>query len=200
MKRLFCIFSLFLILSTFCWGQYWTGDGGKGKSIGILLPESQSFSSQLLHIPTLVQGYLVTNISKYSAISVLDRVALDKVINETLDPTYEDNEKIIRLGHIAHVSLMMTARIISISTGYTLQINVTDTKNAQTVASFSGNFSLQQLEDQTAVKLASKELLTQIGVLLTSRAIDELGKPEPRQNINAQTLLAQGITAENMEL
>jgi len=83
----------------------------KRKSIGILLPDNQGLSTELLYIPSLVQGHLVSNINKYSAISVLDRISIDKVINETFDPTYENNEEIIRLGHIAHVKLLMIARI-----------------------------------------------------------------------------------------
>ena len=169
---------------------------GKGKSLGILIPESEGLSKELLYVPTLVQGYLVTNISKYSAISVLSRVDLDKVIAETLNPTYEDSEGIIRLGHIAQVGFIMTGKIIKNSIGYVLQINVTDTSNAQTVASYSGTCTVDQLDDQTAVKLATKELLTQMGVSLTSEAITDLGNPASKLNINGQTLLAQGITTE----
>ena len=71
---------------------FWTGDGGKGKSLGILVPGNQGFSGDLSYVPAMVQGGLVANISKYSAISVLDRLALDKVIAEILDPTYEDSD------------------------------------------------------------------------------------------------------------
>jgi PBP1b-binding outer membrane lipoprotein LpoB len=52
---------------------YWAGDGGKGKSLGILVPKSQGLNKDLEYVPSMVQGILVANISKYSAMSVLDK-------------------------------------------------------------------------------------------------------------------------------
>ena len=177
--------------------QYWTGNGGSGISLGILVPESEGLSANLAYLPTMVQGVLVTNISRYSAISVLDRKSLDRVIKETHDPTYEDNLDIVRLGHVAHVGYMMTGKIIRTSTGYTLQINVTDTTpNARTIASYSSTATVAQLDDHTAIQIASRELLTQMGVQLTNRAITALSTTNSQQSINAQTTLAQGITAQ----
>ena len=176
---------------------YFTGNGGKGISLGILVPESQGISDNLAYLPTMVQGVLVSTISKYSSISVLDRVSLDKVIAETLDPTYQDNLDIVRLGHVAQVGNMMTGKIIRTSTGYTLQINVTDTTpNARTIASYSGTCTVAELDNQTAIQKASHDLLTQMGIQLTNTAKAELGTMNSRQSINAQTALAKGVTAQ----
>jgi len=137
--------------------------------------------------------------SKYSAISVLDRVSLDKVIGETLDPTYEDNLEIVRLGHVAQVGYMMTGNIMRTSSGYSMQINVTDTTpNATTIASHSGTYTVAQFDNHSAIQRASLDLLTQMGVELTSTAINELGRASSRESITAQTALAQGITAQRM--
>ena len=198
-------FARFLILSLLifsvipCWAQsqYFTGDGGKGMSLAILVPEGQGLSKDLAYLPAMVQGVLVSNISKYSGISVLDRVALDKVIAETLDPTYKDNLDIVRLGHVAQTGYIMTGKLIKTSSGYTMQINVTDTTpNAKTTASYSGACTVAQLDDQTAIQKASLELLTQMGVRLTDLAKIELSRANSTQSINAQTALAQGITAQ----
>lgn len=178
-------------------GPYFTGDGGKNMRLGILVPESQGLSTDQAYIPAMVQGVLVSNISRYSGISVLDRVSLDKVIAETLDAAYEDNLDIVRLGHVAQVGYMMTGKVIRTSSGYTLQINVTDTTpDAKTIASYSGVCTVAQLDDQTAIQKASQDLLTQMGVKLSSRAITELGAMNSRQSINAQTALARGVTAQ----
>ena len=176
---------------------YYTGSGGAGMRLGILMPQSQGLNENQTYLPTMIQGVLVANISKYSAISVLDRVSLDKIIAETLDPTYEDNFDIVRLGHVTQVGYMMTGRIMRTSTGYSLQINVTDTTpNANTIASYSGTFTAVQLDDQTAIQKASQDLLEQMGVNLTEKAINELNTINSQQSINAQTALAQGITAQ----
>jgi len=193
------IISLLIFISLPCWAQsqYFTGDGRKGMSLAILVPESQGLSKDLAYLPAMVQGCLVSNISKYSGIAVLDRVALDKVIAETLDPTYKDNLNIVRLGHVAQTDHIMTGKLIKTSSGYTLQINVTDTTpNAKTTASYSGACSVAQLDDQTAIQKASLELLTQMGVRLTDLAKTELSTASSTQVVNAQTALAQGITAQ----
>ena len=87
MKKIIWTTYVFLFLSSFSWSQYWTGDGRSGMSLGILAPESQGLNKEQSYLPAMVQGVLVADISKYSAISVLDRASLDKVIAETLDPT-----------------------------------------------------------------------------------------------------------------
>jgi hypothetical protein len=165
-------------------------------SLAILVPKSHGIDKDHAYLPLMIQGCLVANISKYSAIKVLDRVALDKVIAETLDPTYVDNNfDIVRLGHITQTGYIMTGDLIKTSYGYTLTINVTDTTpNPQTIA-YSGNCTVSQLDDQSAIQLASKELLTKIGVKLSDRAISELSATNQR-SINAQTVLAKGITAQ----
>jgi len=193
------IVSFLISISIPCWAQsdYFTGDGRKDMSLAILVPESQGLSKDLAYLPAMVQGCLVSNISKYSRIAVLDRVALDKVIAETLDPTYKDNLNIVRLGHVAQTDHIMTGKLIKTSSGYTIQINVTDTTpNAKTTASYSGACTVAQLDDQTAIQKASLELLTQMGVRLTDSAKKELSTASSVQVVNAQTALAQGITAQ----
>jgi len=177
--------------------QYWTGDGGKEIRLGILVPHSQGLSENQEYLPVMVQGVLVSNISQYSAISVLDRVSLDRVITETLDLTYEDDWDIVRIGHVTQVGYMMTGDIIKTASGYSLQINVTDTTaQAKTIASYSGTCTAAELDDHSAIRRASLELLQQMNVRLTTRARNELARASAQETIDAETALAQGITAQ----
>ena len=175
---------------------YFTGTGGKGMTLGILVPESEGLNENQAYIPRMVQGSLVSNFSKFSAITVLDRVSLDKVITETLDPTYTDSLDIVRLGHVVHAGYMMTGNIMRTSTGYTLQLNVSETAGGATIASYSGTSTVAQFDDFSAIHQASKELLAQMGVELTNAAVNELGRASSRQTVNAQASLAQGINAQ----
>jgi len=176
---------------------YFTGEGGKGMRLGILELQSHGLDSGLDYLPNLIQGVLVSMVSKYSAINVLDRKTLDKVILETLDATYEDNLDIVRLGHVAQVGYMMTGTITRTSTGYSLQINVTDTtQRANTIASYSGICTVTQLDDHSAIHRASRELLNGMGVQLTQRAIKELDIVATERQITAQINLAQGNMAQ----
>jgi len=174
-----------------------TRNDGRGMRLGILVPHSQGLNENQGYLPALIQGVLVTDISKYSAISVLDRVSLDKVVMETLDLTYEDDLDIVNLGHVAQVGYMMTGNIIKTSTGFSLQINVTDTtKQANTIASYSGTCTAAELDNHTAIHRASLELLTQMKIQLNAKARSELAMASSQEEINAQTALARGVTAQ----
>jgi len=210
LKKIFVIFGLFTILSSLCWASgkrdqtsakpvspYWDGEGGKGMRLGIRVPESQGLNANQSYLPTVVQGVLVSNISKYSAIDVVDRISLDRMIAETLDPTFKDNMDIARLGHIEQPGCWMTGNIIRTSTGYTMQINVTDTTpNANIVASYTAVCTTVQLDDHSAIHRASLELLTQMGIQLTDKAKNELEKASTPQYVNAQSALSRGIVAQ----
>ena len=177
---------------------FFTGDGGKGMRLGIQVPEGRGLNSALSNIPSMVQGCLVYNIRKYSAIDVLDPVAVDKMIAETLEGKYEDDvDTIVRLGHVAHAGAWMTGKITETPYGYNLQFNVTDTTpNAKTLAAYNGNCTASQLIDQSAIQLASLELLTQMGVQMTALAKNELSTTNTQQSIKAQSFLANSRTAE----
>jgi len=176
---------------------YYTGNGGKGMRLGILVPHSQGLDENQGYLPAMIQGVLVSNMSRYSAISVLDRVSLDRVIMETLDGTYEDDFDVVRIGHIAQVGHILTGNIIRTSTGFSLQLNVTDTTpQANTVASYSGTCTAAELDNHSAIHRASLELLSQLNVTLTARARNELGRASAPEAVNAQAALARGVTAE----
>ncbi|MHC6202679.1 leucine-rich repeat protein, partial [Breznakiellaceae bacterium SP9] len=174
---------------------YFSGDGRNDMSLTILVPDSHGIDNDHAYLPLMIQNCLVANISKYSAIKVLDSVALDKVIAETLDPTYKDNLDIVRLGNVTQTGYIMTGDLIKTSYGYTLTINVTDTTpNPQTIA-YSGNCTVSQLDDQSVIQLASKELLAKMNVNLSDRAIAELSSAN-QQSIYTQTNLAKGRYAQ----
>jgi TolB-like protein len=176
---------------------YFTGSGGSGMRLAILVPQSSGLKEEQAYLPRMIQGTLVSNISKYSAISVLDKISLDKVIAETLDPVYEDNFDIVKLGHITQVGYMLTGDITRTSAGYNLRINVSDTtSNIKTIASYSTICTVAQLDDLSAIHKASENILNQMGIQLTSAAKSELGRASSSQTINAQTNLAKGIVAQ----
>jgi len=176
---------------------YFTGDGGRKISLGIGTPKSQGLTADQAYLPTLVQGVLVDSISKYSGVQVLDRVSLDRVIAETLDPTFEDNFDIVRLGHVTQVGNWLTGNIIRTSSGFTLQLNITDTTpNAVTVASYTGTTTVADFDNHSAIRRAALALLEGMGVALTDRGKTELAQASSQQTVQAQTALSRGIVTQ----
>jgi len=174
----------------------YTGNGGKGMSLAILAPKGSGLTAALNYLPDLVQGEFVSNFSAYSAISVMDRLNLEKVILETLDPIYKDNLDIIRLGHVAQTGYIMTGTVTKTASGYALQAQITSTADGMTKASYSGACTVAELDNLTGVRRASLELLTQMGVTLKDSAKTELAKAAADNQVSAQTALAKGITAQ----
>ena len=63
---------------------YWTGDGGKGKSITILPPRSSGLAENQGYLPDFIANELVSNFNTFSAMTLFDRVNNQKQYEELL--------------------------------------------------------------------------------------------------------------------
>ena len=176
---------------------YFTGDGGRGRSIAILAPQARGLAENQNYLPALVQGELVNNFSTYSAISVLDRVNLDEQYAELLSGYYTDNaQESWDLGHLPPTTYLMGGNITRTSTGYALQMRISRNTDKMTVASYSGTCTFEELDNLSGVRQASLDLLQKMGVEPTGLTRTELTGAAASNNVNAQAALARGITAQ----
>ena len=194
MKKLLLLTLLSLVNLLFA--QNFTGDGGKGIRLTVLVPDSQGLGKTEDYLPSMIQGILVQDIAKFSAISVLDRLNLEKVLRETESGIYKNDADFMRLGEITNTDYTLTGRISKTGSGFALQIQVVSNTDGSTRASHSGALTLAELDSFIGIRKASLDLLTQLGVTLTSSAKNELSGAESQSNIHAQRALAQGITAQ----
>ncbi|MDR2495049.1 MAG: leucine-rich repeat domain-containing protein [Spirochaetaceae bacterium] len=159
-----------------------TGTGGAGKSIAILVSKYKEAGVDLPTVlPEVVQSALITDFKKYSAIEVLDRETLDRLLQETIDPTYEDSLDIVRLGHVTHTDYIMTGSILKTRTGYVMSLHIANTRDGRINASVSVPCTLDELENLTGIHKAAADLLPQLGVSLTGKAKQELAAPPAGQ-------------------
>ncbi|MCL2276680.1 MAG: hypothetical protein FWC21_02155 [Treponema sp.] len=176
---------------------YWTGDGGGNISIAILPPQAIGLTENQGYLPALVQGEFVSNFSTYSAISVLDRQRLDNQYLELFSGYYDDNAaELTDLGRLSPTTHILAGNITRTETGYALQMYATRSADKMTVASYSGTFSFEELDNLSGIRQASFELLQKLGVNLTTRSQEELERPASTNHVSAQTALAQGINAQ----
>ena len=176
---------------------YFTGDGGRDKSLAILIPTGNSLSGEQANIlPTIVQGVLVEDMTKFSSIKVLDRQNLEKVLRETESGIYRNDEDFIKLGEIADVGYAMTGNITRTGSGYTLNVRITDTKTAVTKTAYNGVCTVEELENHTGIKKASLALLRGMDIRLTNMAVQELTEAATTGQADGQKALAQGINAQ----
>jgi len=179
--------------------QNYTGDGAKGISLTIYVPQSTGLAKDQSYIPALVQGEFVSNFSNYSAMSILDWERLDDIYVKLIAEEYDDNAAAkmdVVLGRMTPTSHFLTGNITKTAAGYNVKMNITATSNKTTIASYSGTFSFAELDDLTGIRRVSLELLQKAGVKLTDKARRELAGSVDANQISAQTALAKGVTAQ----
>jgi TolB-like protein len=195
-KRVFVtlgIFGALLVSSAVYAADYWTGDGGRGMSLVIMEPKSNNLPSEQQYFTSLVQGYFVTTLSTYSAIAVQDRMHAEDVMRQA---ELQNESGVQDIGKILEVNHVLTGSITKTSTAFALTIQIIRVSGNSTAASHSANYTLQEIEDKTAVNKASLDLLGKMGVTLTTLAKTQLQQAASRQDIQGQTALAQGIEAQ----
>jgi hypothetical protein len=175
----------------------YTGNGGKSISLAILAPKAEGLNDTQSYIPALVQGEFVSNFTGYSAISVLDREHLDEQYAEIFSGYYDDDAEAGNdLGHLIPSDYIMGGSIIKTASGYALQMRVTKTNDKTTLCSYSGTCTFAELDNLTGVRRASLDILGKMGVQLTARTRNELSGAAMTREVQSQTALAQGVTAQ----
>jgi hypothetical protein len=176
---------------------YWTGDGGRGRSITILPPRSTGLTENQTYLPDLIANELVSNFSTFSAMTLFDRVNNQRQYDELLSGWYADDDPAgMDLGHLASTDYMLLGDITRTSTGYVLQLMVNRNSDKRTVAVHSGTVSIVELDNLIGVRRASLDLLQKMGVQLTAQARTELTRSAASDHVNALTAMARGINAQ----
>jgi TolB-like protein len=174
---------------------YYSGDGGKGMSLAILSPEASGLQANDAYLPALIQGVLVEDFSKFSAIEVLDRQSLDKIIMEGESGAYPPDSGFARFGELQPTQYVLSGSLVKTPSAYQLKITVSDGGTAKTLAAHTSSAGRPALEDFSAIKAASQDLLAQMGVDLTAEGKEALWGLD-QKNRNAETALAKGVSAQ----
>ena len=177
-----------------------TGDGGSGTRIAIMPLEPQGLPAGQEHLPSFVQGELLNNFRQNSDMSVLDRAGLPAILMEIESGIYSPDADFGALGEIAGVDYFLMGNIIATGTGYILQLQVTGAGRETvglTRASFSDTVTRAELDNLTSVRRASADMLRQMGVTLTSIALQDLTYAPTENEIRAENYLARSIVAQN---
>jgi len=179
--------------------QYYTGDGGRGIRIAVLEPVGKGLSADEQWMISLVQGSITGDLSKFSAMTVIDRQNLEKVFaewKEAMSGNYSD-ENLVKIGNLTSASHILTGSISKTASAFMLELAVTDIQSGVRKATYSPTpVSPLALENLSALKAASADLLRQLGVELTPAAQNELKQTLNTAKIQAETMLARGITAQ----
>jgi tetratricopeptide (TPR) repeat protein len=178
---------------------YWTGDGGKGIKIAVLEPTGKGLSETEKWMPSMVQGSITGDFQKYSAMTIIDRQNLEKILGEqkqSLSGNYSDNDY-ISIGKLTNARYILAGSVTKTTSAYMLELAVTDAESGERKASYPPKaVSPFVFENLSAIKEATAELLGQLGVQLTSAGLQELNSAANIAQVKAETALAKGIAAQ----
>jgi alpha-tubulin suppressor-like RCC1 family protein len=196
-----CFFILFFVLSIPAYTQttYWTGDGGKDIRVTVPEPSGVGLSAQEQSLLPLIQSTIIGAFQRFSAMTVMDQLNLENVLRQqrqSLSGNFSDNDY-IRIGNLTNARLVVFGSITKTTTSYTLELGVTDVETGERKASYlPRQVSLLALENLSAIREASADLLGQLGVNLTANALQDLRRVENTARVQAENALARGISAQ----
>jgi hypothetical protein len=179
-------------------GPYFDGDGGKGIRIAILQPDGKNLPPSEQWILSLVQGTLTSDFQKYTAMTVLDRQNLDRLISEQLQSgsgNFSD-EDYIAIGKLTNAQYVLVGSIEKTPQGYMLALSISDPEKGILLASCPPRMcAAAELQGLSAVKDASEDLITGMGITLTANGKAAIHDVAPIA-VKAETSLSKGIAAQ----
>ena len=169
-------------------------------TLAVLEPSSNGLSAdELRWMPSTVQGSITGDFNRFSAMTIIDRQNLERILDEqgqSMSGNYSD-EDYISIGKLTNARYILSGSITKTASYYMLELAVTDVQSGERKASYSPTqVSSLALENLSAVKEATADLLRQLGVSLTTRGRQELTRTVDNATAQAEIALARGITAQ----
>jgi len=174
----------------------YTGNGGKGITIVVPTPQMQNPTINDNWMPQLFQDLITGDLSRYSAMTVLDRLNEKLVLAEqnlSLSGNYSDNDY-IRIGNLTNAQFIVAGNIQNISGRYNVSFRINNTETNEIKASFNKSYPITDIESGLAAKEAVRELLAGMGIELTEAGERSLLTIQPVE-VRATTQLARGNQA-----
>jgi hypothetical protein len=178
-------------------GPMYSGDGGGNIRLAILAPEVQGDVPD--YLPLYIQGLLNNNMNKFSAVNLIDRQNLDRIIAEqnlAANGRFSDKD-FVNIGNLTNAQYFLFGTIQRLSGNrYSLQLSVTEASTGVRRASSVKDGTSAQFEGSgMLINEATAELLAQIGVELTTAGKQALLAGNT-STVLAEAGLARGITAQ----
>jgi TolB-like protein len=187
---------LLLTAGNYIFGQFYTGDGGRGIVIAVPAPVMRNVTANDGWMPQLFQDLITGDLARFSAMTVIDRSNEQMVIAEqnlSASGNYSDNDY-VRMGNLTNARYIVVGSIQNISGRYNVSFRINNTETNEIRATFNKAYSPSDIETGLAAKEAVRELLRGMGIRLTAtgeRTLLTVQAVEAR----ATTQLARGMAA-----
>jgi hypothetical protein len=181
-------------------GPLYAGDGGRNTKIAVLQPQGENLARDEQWLSSYIQGTLNGYFSRYTAMTVIDRQNLDKIIdnqNFSASGYFSDND-FISIGNISNAEYILIGSLQKIPQdgSFMLDLSVSHAGTGQRMASFAPSLcTFGDIQRASIIQKAFEDISGQLGITLT-----EYGKQSlhgiSNTEIAAETSLSKGITAQ----
>ena len=178
-------------------GPLFEGDGGADIRLAVLAPEAHSGVPD--YLPLYIQGLLNNNFKKYSALTLIDRQNLNRIISEQnlgANGRFSEDD-FMNIGALANTQYFVFGSIQKLYGGrYSLQLSIIDSATGARRADSMKDGTLAQLEGSGAlINEVSVDLLGQMGVQLSQAGKHALLAGN-WSAVQTEAMLARGIVAQ----
>jgi hypothetical protein len=149
-------------------------------SLAVLEPEGRNLSDSEQWILSHIAQSLTGDFNRYSAMTIVERQAIDRVLRDqhkAQQTGYYSDSDFVSIGKATNARYILTGSLNKIQNSYTLTLFVMDIESQERKATYPiTSVSLANIQNLSAVKQATADLLTQLGVTLTATGRAELLK------------------------
>lgn len=168
----------------------------KGKVIAIPSLKMEQPNAENSWIPQFLQDSLTGHFASLSGMTVLDRKNESVILTEQKlsESGLYSTDNAAEFGQLTSAEYVLTGSIQKLPSRYALNLRVNDITTNEVKASFSGQYSLADIENGAAVKDAVVDLFNGLGIALSERQITGLTKNQ--STASSTKSLAQGMAAQ----
>jgi adhesin HecA-like repeat protein len=151
-------------------GPLFEGNGGSGIRLAVLEPEMRGADTADAWLPVYVQGLLHSTFRKYSAMTLIDRQNLSRILAEQdlAANNRFSGEDFISIGNLTNAEYFLTGTVQKLPAGdFSVSLSITGAGSGESRASFMQTGNAADLQDGTLINSAVESLLGQMGVTLT---------------------------------
>ncbi|MFP3040570.1 formylglycine-generating enzyme family protein [Treponema primitia] len=178
---------------------FFNGEGGRGTRLAVLAPKAVRLTDDDDYLPAFVQGSLTGGFNRFSAITVLDRQNMDRILDEqnlSVGGNFSDDDY-IKIGNFTNTQYILAGNLTKINAGYILDLGISDAESGERKFSYPPrNCTAAEIQSGKAAADAVEDLLVQMGVTLTEAGKAELHKMARQETVDAEVVLSKGITAQ----
>jgi hypothetical protein len=180
--------------------SYYEGNGGKDIRFAVLPLTGKNLNENEKWILPFIEGNFVSDFNKYSAMAILDRQNIEKILQsqqEGLDLNFTDETQ-SNVGRMINSEYNLYGSITKISVNnYSIEFSISNTDSGIRKASYPPTLcTLNDIQGLGAIKEAAEDMLFQMGIILTDQGIQSLKSAVRQKIIDADIALSKGIAAE----